>query len=181
MILEFNCDNPYITQMFNNQEQKSRTGYPPPYILVGNRSVSFLDKVDVFEVERPSDTEARDVWFTEKELARFMRRSSKDPNSRIQDAVTFNHARRVLLHHGSCRMMGTKDSNTLGVISRESSNRSKLQARKVAIRLAKQVDTWRQSTFFDPFGFGLKHGIIEFYLDSFVALLTELSFCRSEE
>jgi hypothetical protein len=183
MILDFDfdCYNPYTTQLFNNQEQKSRNDYPPSYIFVGNRKVSFDDKVDVFEVERPSETEARDVWFTKQELARFMRRSSKDPRSRTQDAVTFNHARRVLLHHSSYRKMGTKDSNSLDVISRESSYKSKLQARKAAVKLAKRVETRKQSTFFDPFGFGLNHGITEFYLNSFVALFTKFSFCGSEE
>jgi hypothetical protein len=183
MIPEFNCDSPYITQLFKNQEQKSRTNYPPPYIFLRNRSVSFDDNVDVFEVERPSEREARDVWYTEQELARFPRRSSRDPRSRsrIQDAVTFNHTRRVLLHHRSYRKMGTKDSNNLDAISRESSNRSKLQAHKAAIKLAKQVDTWKHFTFLYPFGFGLNHGITEFYLNSFVALFTKNSFCRSED
>ncbi len=175
MIPEFNCDSPYITQLFKNQEQKSRTNYPPPYIFLRNRSVSFDDNVDVFEVERPSEREARDVWYTEQELARFKRQSSKDPKSRTKDAVTFNHTRRVLLHYRSYIKMGTKDSNTLDVISRESSHRSKLQAYKAAIKLAKRVDTWKQFTFFDPFG------LTEFYLNSFVGLFTKRSFCRSEE
>jgi hypothetical protein len=157
------CDSPYYIPL-RDLKQAEKEVYPPPFIIVYCRKVSFNDDVDVIEVEKLSETENGLAWYREHELSKFIRLYSKD-SSFTRNARSFNHTRRVLLHQNAYNQMGAKHQQGLDVISRECSKNSKLQARKTALAVAMEVDGWLKPTFADPFDFSAKSEVVDLYLD----------------
>lgn len=115
--------------------------YPPSYILVGRRKVTFDDQEDIFEVEKIDPCHHGSCWFTEAELHTFATkaadRESRKRSLQERDARAYNHSRRVLLHHKSCKEDGF--SKALEYISRQSSEKCKELSRKDAARMEKAV------------------------------------------
>lgn len=178
MIPQLNCLSPYYTQPCDLKHEKSKKAFPPPFIIVGRRKVSFNDRVDVFEVERLSETDNGSSWYSEHELSKFTRRYSKGLST--QNARSFNHTRRVLLHQNAYKQMGTKDHISLDGISRECSQGAKLRARKKAHAVSMEVDRWSWPTFAGPFGSGTNRGMADFSLNFFFDMFPKHSFCGSE-
>jgi hypothetical protein len=187
MILELSCNGPYYTQFSDLQHAKTNspitsqlTFHPPPFIIVGRRNVSFDDHVDVYEVEKPTPKESESIWYSKKELSRFMKRCSKDTRFSTRGARAFNHTRRTLLHQKALKQMGSKDLSGLSKISRQCSYKAKLEARELAEQVARKVKRQTQWSFVNRLGIGSNDGVADFYLNYFLNLIPK-TFCGSAE
>jgi hypothetical protein len=158
--------------------QKFRPFLPP-------RTVSFFPEVIVLEIDRVTEREADDIWWTLEEMDGFRseantskcryRRFGAKRSSRCQ-----NHSRRVIFQQrASEEMDGATDPMYLAMISLESSRQSTQVAIRSAIKMEKEVeeDLCLHSKISHTVCFGQNRWMAEYYLGTVIDTLAETVNC----
>jgi len=181
MLLEIDCDSPYILPSCLHDDKHGRPDVPPEVVCIGKKRVSFNTDCQVLEYQSHlSENDKSLLWYNEEEMEdfRFRRTNSQDDPSETSSASAasaYNHTRRVLLQFETYKSMG-HGSDLLRDGSRKSSKKSRDKARKKAVNLSKAINTYYCSKqgMVDYFGLGLvDRRLTDYYLETILDMLLD--------
>lgn len=183
MLLEIDCDRPYISSCLEGEGKKElrvdkKTHIcPPHFVCFVKKRVSFSKVCDVFQYKLDLSAEEKAaLWYDDNEMDDIRISTTGQWDSEMSmgsDDNTSDHTMRVLRNYQSYRSV-IKGSDHLRHISRKSSKQARDNARKRALDLSKATNTHTvpRAGFF---GFGPDPRLTDFYLETFLDMLVDRS------